>query len=83
METAVEWLVEQMKQRESQGLTLSMYELEMFAEQANKMFEEQELKIKIICWKEALQLIDDNYMAELINIRIYNMEQELLTFKSE
>ena len=41
MKTAVEWLVNQMKQRESQGLTLSMYELEMFAEQANKMFEEQ------------------------------------------
>ena len=41
MKTAVEWLVNQMKQRESQGLTLSMYELEMFAEQANKMFDEQ------------------------------------------
>ena len=41
MRTAVEWLVEQMKQRESQGLTLSMYELEMFAEQAKEMFEEQ------------------------------------------
>jgi hypothetical protein len=40
-QTAVDWLIEQMKQRESQGLTLSMYELEMFAEQANKMFEEQ------------------------------------------
>jgi|694.fasta_scaffold62358_11 hypothetical protein len=39
--TSVEWLVDQMKQRESQGLTLSMYELEMFAEQANKMFEKQ------------------------------------------
>jgi hypothetical protein len=41
MKTAVEWLVNQMKQRESQGLTLSIYELEMFAEQANKIFEEQ------------------------------------------
>jgi hypothetical protein len=37
MKTAVEWLVNQMKQRESQGLTLSMYELEMFAEQAKEM----------------------------------------------
>jgi hypothetical protein len=51
--------------------------------QAKEMEKEQELKIKIICWKEALQLIDDNYMAGLINIRIYNMEQELLTFKSK
>ena len=36
-QTAVEWLIEQMKQRESQGLTLSMYELEMFAEKAKEM----------------------------------------------
>jgi hypothetical protein len=41
MKTAVEWLVNQMKQRESQGLTLSMYELEMFAEQAKEMDKEQ------------------------------------------
>jgi hypothetical protein len=40
-QTAVEWLVNQMKQRESQGLTLSMYELEMFAEQAKEMEKEQ------------------------------------------
>lgn len=39
--TSVEWLVNQMKQRENQGLTLSMYELEMFGEQANKMHKEQ------------------------------------------
>jgi hypothetical protein len=43
-QTSVEWLVDQMKKRESQGLTLSMYELEMFAEEANKMFEEQMCK---------------------------------------
>jgi hypothetical protein len=41
MKTAVEWLINQMKQRESQGLTLSMYELEMFAEQAKEMEKEQ------------------------------------------
>ena len=40
-QTAVDWLIEQMKQRESQGLTLSMYELEMFAEQAKEMEKEQ------------------------------------------
>jgi hypothetical protein len=33
-----------MKQRESQGLTLSMYELEMFAEQAKEMEKEQREK---------------------------------------
>ena len=40
-QTAVEWLVYQMKQRENQGLTLSMYELEMFSEQAKAMEKEQ------------------------------------------
>ena len=44
-QTAVEWLVNQMKQRESQGLTLSMYELEMFAEQAKQMEKEQMLEV--------------------------------------
>lgn len=43
-QTAVEWLVEQMKQRESQGLTLSMYELEMFGEQAKAMEKEQKIQ---------------------------------------
>ena len=40
-QTAVEWLINQMKQRESQGLTLSMYELEMFGEQSKAMEKEQ------------------------------------------
>lgn len=44
-QTAVDWLVNQMKQRESQGLTLSMYELEMFAEQAKEMEREQMLEV--------------------------------------
>lgn len=44
MKTAVEWLVNQMKQRESQGLTLSMYELEMFVEKAKEMEKEQIMK---------------------------------------
>jgi predicted HTH domain antitoxin len=47
------------------------------------MEKEQELKIKIQCLKESLQFIDANYMVELLNVRIYNMEKELLTFKSE
>lgn len=76
MKTAVEWLFDNL---DLSGGSEAIETLK----QAKEMEKEQELKIKIICWKEALQLIDDNYMAELINIRIYNMEQELLTFKSE
>jgi hypothetical protein len=79
MRTAVEWLIEAMYQ---ETYPFNPKYSKIF-EQAKEMEKEQELKIKIICWKEALQLIDDNYMAELINIRIYNMEQKLLTFKSE
>ena len=78
-QTAVNWLIEQLE-KEYNSFPLLNAESCIKAQQMEK---EQELKIKIICWKEALQLIDDNYMAELINIRIYNMEQKLLTFKSE
>ena len=39
--TAVEWLVNQMKAREALGLTVSMYDLEMFAEQAKEMEKQQ------------------------------------------
>jgi len=52
-------------------------------QQAKEMEKEQELKIKIQCLKESLQFIDANYMVELLNVRIYNMEKQLLTFKSE
>lgn len=41
--TAVEWLVDQMRQRKEQGLTLSFYDLEMFAEKAKEMEKEQML----------------------------------------
>jgi hypothetical protein len=60
-----------------------MDNISKYFNQAKEMEKEHELKTKIICWKEALQFINDNYMVELINIRIYNMEVELLTFKSE
>ena len=76
MKTAVEWLFEQL------DVVDSSISYEYF-EQAKEMEKEQELKIKIQCFKESLQFIDDNYMAELLNIRIYNMEKELETFKSE
>ena len=42
--SAVEWLVDQMKQRANQGLNLSMYELEMFAEKAKEMEEDKNHK---------------------------------------
>ena len=41
--TAVEWLVDQMRQRKEQGLTLSFYDLEMFASYAKEMEKEQML----------------------------------------
>jgi hypothetical protein len=69
-QTTVDWLIEQMKQRESQGLTLSMYELEMFAEQANKMFEEQIIEAwvdGVINWdseKESQQYYNETFKTE-------------------
>ena len=39
--TAVEWLVDQMRQRKEQGLTLSFYDLEMFASYAKAMEEDE------------------------------------------
>ena len=39
--TAVEWLVDQMRQRKEQELTLSFYDLEMFAEKAKAMEKDQ------------------------------------------
>ena len=87
-QTTVDWLVEQMKKC---NMTVSVHntshqnvmDFYKAIEQAKKMEKEHELKTKIICWKAALQFINDNYMVELINIRIYNMEVELETFKSE
>jgi hypothetical protein len=47
---AVEWLVDQMRQRKEQGLTLSFYDLEMFAEKAKEMEKEQ----MEITWNNAI-----------------------------
>lgn len=41
MKTAVEWLVEQMRLRRDVGLSLSFYDLEMFAKKAKAMEKEQ------------------------------------------
>ena len=40
-QTAVEWLVEQMRLRRDEGLSLSFYDLEMFAKKAKQMEKEQ------------------------------------------
>ena len=40
MKTAVEWLVEQMRLRRDEGLSLSFYDLEMFAKKAKQMEKE-------------------------------------------
>jgi protoporphyrinogen oxidase len=72
MKTAVEWLVNQMKQRESQGLTLSMYELEMFAEQAKEMEKEQ----IIDTWNNAINAVEKDKWESFE--QYYNE-----TFKSE
>jgi hypothetical protein len=79
-QTAVDWLIEQMKQRESQGLTLSMYELEMFAEQANKMFEEQMCKFAndYILTQNTFYDFEDNVEVGMLIEEYYNE-----TFKSE
>ena len=88
-QTAVEWLAEKydyaywMVKRDEISPVLAEEWKKHYLEQAKEMEKEQELKIKIQCLKESLQFIDANYMAELLNIRIYNMEKELLTFKSE
>jgi predicted HTH domain antitoxin len=79
MKTAIEWLVEQLEKDNH----LTENEFLRIIQQAKEMEKEQELKIKIQCLKESLQFIDANYMVELLNVRIYNMEKELLTFKSE
>jgi len=76
--SAVEWLVNVVN-----SCIAPDYIPKEIVNQAKEMEKEQELKIKIQCLKESLQFIDANYMAELLNIRIYNMEKELLTFKSE
>ena len=81
MKTAVEWLVEQMKQRESQGLTLSMYELEMFAEQAKEMEEAQNFELGKRCFYKGFERAKNDDGNCFISWR--EEAPELLTFKSE
>jgi len=80
MKTAVEWLVNQMKQRESQGLTLSMYELEMFAEQAKEMEKEQS---ECICVNVIDRILDESEQGKEINSKQIFEDVYNETFKSE
>lgn len=80
-QTAVEWLINQMKQRESQGLTLSMYELEMFAEQAEQMEEEQNFQLAKRCFYKGFEKAKNDDGNCFTSWR--EEAPELLTFKSE
>ena len=71
--TAVEWLVDQMRQRKEQGLTLSFYDLEMFASYAKEM--EKEEKIEFAC--KVAEVIAENYIHRKTTWQI--AEEELLT----
>lgn len=89
-QTAVEWLVNQMKQRESQGLTLSMYELEMFAEQAKEMEKDQRLTMPDYDLEDLATNAANNYdssgnwhVAYELYKEGFQKAIELLTFKSE
>jgi len=82
--TALEWLAKELESYgDPQFCELEWEQLDSLITQAKELEKQEKLKTKIICWKEALQFIDNNYTAELINIRIYNMEKELKTFKSK
>lgn len=48
MKTAVEWLVEQMRLRRDEGLSLSFYDLEMFAKKAKQMEKEQMIRAHLM-----------------------------------
>lgn len=54
-QSSIEWLVEQMKQRENQGLTLSMYELEMFADQAKEMHKQEMIEFGKKCFYKGFE----------------------------
>lgn len=49
--TAVEWLVEQMRLRRDEGLSLSFYDLEMFAKKAKQMEKEEIHKRQLMLGK--------------------------------
>ena len=78
--TAVEWLVDQMRQRKEQGLTLSFYDLEMFASYAKEMEKEQKQRFNKFLNDEIELGISDKKTIERIQWYYNNY---LSTFKSE
>lgn len=74
--TAVEWLVDQMRQRKEQGLTLSFYDLEMFASYAKEMEKEQMIEF-------ACQVSEASAMKYIQGKTTRMIAEELLTIKSE
>ena len=74
--TAVEWLVDQMRQRKEQGLTLSFYDLEMFASYAKAM--EKDEKIEFAC--KVAEASAEKYIQGKTT---WQIAEELLTIKSE
>ena len=59
--TAVEWLVDQMRQRKEQGLTLSFYDLEMFASYAKAMEKERIIKTYEVGISRGINYDEDVY----------------------
>ena len=67
--TAVEWLVDQMRQRKEQGLTLSFYDLEMFAQKAKEM--EKQEKEKLWTNEEVFDMLYKTDKFLMIELREY------------
>lgn len=75
MMTAVEWLVDQMRQRKEQGLTLSFYDLEMFAKKAKAREKEKAIEFAKYCLDKAKDLD--------IRTAFMNVEEYYETFKQQ
>lgn len=75
-QTAVEWLVEQMRLRKEQGLTISFYDLEMFSEQAKSMEKDNLIMFGAQC------MVEVEKESGLGAIKIYELYFDK-TFKSE
>jgi hypothetical protein len=59
--TSVDWLVGIMRQRQEQGLSTSLDDLEMFAEQAKEMEKEQQMKTYKVALMRGMSYDEDVY----------------------
>ena len=59
--TSVDWLVNIMRQRQEQGLSTSLDDLEMFAEQAKEMEKEQQMKTYKVALMRGMSYDEDIY----------------------